>query len=88
MDVGRDQCADRERVLDDRQRAAGVGAVDLEDDADTRGEPAASTLAGKDDLDTGCGPADGLARHGSSSIVELVEQRRTLNLMVGDVNIE
>ena len=51
VDVRRDERPDRERMLDDRQRAAGVLAVDLEDDADARRESAGSTLAGLDDLE-------------------------------------
>jgi hypothetical protein len=53
VEMGRDERPDRERVLDDRERATGVGRLDLEHDADTRCEPARPPLAGVDDLDTG-----------------------------------
>ena len=51
VDVRRHECPDRERVLDDRERAAGVLAVDLEDDADARREPAGAALARLDHLE-------------------------------------
>jgi hypothetical protein len=51
MDMRRHECAHGERVLDDRQRAAAVPAVDLEHDTDARRQPAGAPASGLDDLE-------------------------------------
>jgi hypothetical protein len=50
MDVRRHEGPDIEWMLDDGQPSARVSAIDLEDDADSRNEAAASPLSRLDDL--------------------------------------
>ena len=50
VDVGWHECADRERMLDDRQRATRVLGVDLEGDPDAGRQSAGPTLALAHDL--------------------------------------
>jgi hypothetical protein len=63
VNVGRDQRADREGMLNDRECAAAVLAIDLEDDADAGYETAGPSLAGLDDLQPGCGRGGTVTGH-------------------------
>jgi hypothetical protein len=51
VDVGRDESAYLEGVLDDGQRSTGIGTVDFEDHTNTGHQSGASTFAGPDNLD-------------------------------------
>ena len=84
--MGRHERTDRERVLDDRQRATGVFAVDLEDDTDTGCQTSASTLAGLDNLQSR--PDFRVLDRHRRLLRNSSEQTCILNIDVGDVNIE
>jgi hypothetical protein len=74
-------------MLNDREGAARVFAIDLEDDADAGREAAGAAFARLHDLEPGRGRAGSAYRHRAPLPVSS-EQICTMNVGGADVNIE